>query len=71
MSGHRVIVGTELLEALKIRGLVPAQARRIVIDIEAEKPAMLYFECFGDERLFEVFSRLTVVENEPEGGKTD
>lgn len=41
-------------EALEKTGLLPPEVRRIIIDIPLEDPVKVYYECFGDERMFTI-----------------
>lgn len=51
----RIVLSDELADVLAERGLVPTNCRRIVIDMHAGKPAVLYYELFADEALLNVF----------------
>lgn len=51
----RIIISTDLVAVLQERGIVPEHTRRIVIDLQVEEPAVLYYELLADERLLDVF----------------
>lgn len=45
--------GQRILDWLAKCGvIVPAQVRRITIDLDCTKPARIYFDCFADTDLF-------------------
>lgn len=46
-SLYGIEIGTKLAAA----GLIPENVRRIVIDIPANDPIMVYYECYGDAKL--------------------
>lgn len=53
---RKVINSEPLVAELVKRGIVPSNCRRVVIDMQAQEPAVLYYELYGDERLLEVFA---------------
>ncbi len=54
-AAHRLVLANDLAAVLAERGLVPTNCRRILIDMQAGKPAVLYYELFADDRLLTVF----------------
>lgn len=56
-----IIIADGLIKVLIERGIVPPNVRRCVIDMVAQEPIMVYHDCFGDERLLEVFRDLPAV----------
>ena len=50
----QVIHTKSLVEEFVKSGIVPDNCKRIVLDIGIDSITMLYFECYGDERLIEL-----------------
>jgi hypothetical protein len=59
-----IVISDKLLDALQGLGIgeVRERVRRVVIDLQAGKPAIIHVEKYGDERLIEVFRALEGVE---------
>jgi len=47
----RIVAADAIIRRLVDAGVVPANCRRVVIDLAAGVPATLYFEVLGDTRL--------------------
>lgn len=64
MSDHQPISGRALLERMRDHGIVNDGdgVRRVVIDAQIGKAAIIYVERIGDERLLSVVPALTDVE---------
>ena len=43
-------------KAMKEAKLVPPNVRRMIIDINANDAVQVYYECFGDEKMFELLA---------------
>ncbi len=35
-------------------GVVPSEVRRVIIDIPLDEPAVVYYECYADKRMFSI-----------------
>jgi hypothetical protein len=55
-------MGNALVERLKRAGVVPANARRVVIAASLNQPVHVFFEGFGDDRLLEVITPESLAE---------
>ena len=53
-SEHRFIAGNDLIRALVESGVVPATVRRVVIDAQVSKVAVIHVELMGDKRLLDI-----------------
>ena len=42
------------LKAMGKLGLIPPEVRRIIIDADVDSAVKVYYECFGDERMFNI-----------------
>lgn len=64
MTDKRVIIGTELAEALAAAGIIDNldTTGRIVIDINARDVVRIYIDRFGDDRLLRVIRTLEGIE---------
>lgn len=54
MTARKIIAAKPVCDLLVERGIVPPNCRRVVIDLEADGAAMLYYTVYADERLLEV-----------------
>jgi hypothetical protein len=41
------------VKAMQVKGLLPEQMTRLIIDISMEKPVTMYVEALGDDAIFE------------------
>lgn len=48
----------EWWKALEATGAVPKYVKRMIIDVQLDKPVKVYFECHGDDTLFGVVPTL-------------
>lgn len=50
VTGAKILGGwaKQLMEA----GVVPPNTRRLVIDISIDEPVKVYYDCYGDDKMF-------------------
>lgn len=53
---NKVITGHDptLIKSLEAAGILPDQCKRVIIDIDYTALVTIYFECYGDERLYNI-----------------
>lgn len=51
----RLVLATDLTRVLAERGLIPTNTRRVVLDLKAGEPGVVYFELLTDELWLDVF----------------
>lgn len=47
-------IGKDLFAAFINKGIAPPNVRRMIIDISYNNLVKVYYECFADEKVFEV-----------------
>lgn len=71
MMAHRfkLTTGDGLIERLTAAGVLPNNCRRFIIDVEVDEVPVIYFECFGDERLITALEDPALLVTEPAEGR--
>ncbi len=54
MAENKCILGNVLIDKLNELGLLPENCQRIIIDLECNDVAKIYYQCAGDTRLLDV-----------------
>lgn len=49
-----LITGEKLVKQFQKAGMLPDNCRRMVIDASADKLVIIYYECYGDERIIDI-----------------
>lgn len=56
------ILSQPIFDQMIRAGVVPPNCRRMIIDICYDEAVKVYYDCFGDEILFEILSPMTLRE---------
>ena len=60
-----VVDAIPILEPLIEQGIIPPETRRVIIDIGIDAIAVVYYECFADEKMLEVLPDIVETAGDP------